>query len=182
MKFKLPTGLCVLFALALVAFGLFYGTFAGFRQDRAEVEELLENGLQTVLEYRGADGLNLCVVARRHLDKNDPDVLRLEAAARILQNSDVSLEEKSTAELDEAVEAVRFRLRDTTSFQTSERDQRYLEMLMADLNSLSASTAVKNYNRAAAEFNIQLSSPLTGSLARWMGIDECPLFEQGVRQ
>ena len=86
MKIKLPTGLCVLMALALVVFGVFYGTFTGFRSDRAEVEELLENGLETVLEYRGADGMNLCVVARRHLPKDDPDVLALEAAARTLQS------------------------------------------------------------------------------------------------
>ena len=181
MKRKLPTGLCVLIALALVAFGLFYGTFAGFQQERAKVEELLANGLQTVLDYRGADGMNLCVVARRHLGKNDPDVLTLEAAAHTLQSSEASLQEKSAVALEAAVETLSRRLRESASFQASERDGRYLEMILADLNSLSAATAVTAYNRAAANFNTQLSAPLTGSLARWMGIQECPLFEQGVQ-
>ena len=146
------------------------------------MEELLENGLETVLEYRGADGMNLCVVARRHLPKDDPDVLALEAAARTLQSSEASLQEKSAVRLETAVEAISRRLMEMSSFQASTRDRRYLEMLQADLNSLSASTAVKAYNRAATDFNAQLSSPLTGSLARWMGIEECPLFEQGVQQ
>ena len=69
MKRNLPTGACVLIALALVAFGLIYGTLTGYGEERAQVEALWsgENGLSDVLSYRGADGLNLCVVARRHL-------------------------------------------------------------------------------------------------------------------
>ena len=65
MKRNLPTGACVLIALALVAFGLIYGTLTGYGEERAQVEALWsgENGLSDVLSYRGADGLNLCVAA-----------------------------------------------------------------------------------------------------------------------
>ena len=76
MKFKLPMGVCVLIAIVLVLFGLGYGTFSGFREDRQQVTQLLsgENGLLDALSYQGADGLNLCVVARRHLPQDDPAV------------------------------------------------------------------------------------------------------------
>ena len=89
MKRNLPTGACVLIALALVAFGLIYGTLTGYGEERAQVEALWsgENGLSDVLSYRGADGLNLCVVARRHLPQDDPDVLALEESAGALRSS-----------------------------------------------------------------------------------------------
>lgn len=35
MKRNLPTGACVLIALALVAFGLIYGTLSGYGDERA---------------------------------------------------------------------------------------------------------------------------------------------------
>ena len=181
MKFRLPTGVCILIALVLVAFGLLYGTFAGFGEDRAEVEALLhsDNGLLDVLGYRGADALNLHVVARRHLQASDADVLRLEAAAAILQNTDALLSEKKSAdnELEAAVLAVSEKLHAAASFRQSQRDQKYLDMLTADLASLSASAAVSTYNRAAKAFNDQLDTPLVGGLAQWMGVEACPLFE-----
>lgn len=40
MKRNLPTGACVLIALALVAFGLIYGTLSGYGDERAQVEAL----------------------------------------------------------------------------------------------------------------------------------------------
>lgn len=80
MKLKLPIGVCVLISLALVVFGLIFGTVSGFADERRQVTALLEgeNGLMDVLSYRGADGLNLCVVARRHLPQADEDVTALE--------------------------------------------------------------------------------------------------------
>ena len=41
MKFKLPMGVCIVIAVALVLFGLGYGTFSGFREDRQQVTQLL---------------------------------------------------------------------------------------------------------------------------------------------
>lgn len=181
MKRKLPAGACVLLAIALVAFGLLYGTFMGFREDRAEVDALLnsENGLLDVLSYRGADALNLRVVARRHLPASDADVLALESAAGVLQSGDAELPQRESADetLEAAVESVSAKLRQTPSFQQSSRDQKYLDMLLADLSSLSASAAVTTYNRAADAFNQQLSTPLVGALAKLLGIEPCPLFQ-----
>ena len=94
MKFKLPMGVCVLIAIVLVLFGLGYGTFSGFREDRQQVTQLLsgENGLLDALSYQGADGLNLCVVADRHLPGN-ADVEALRQVSRKLNAGDETLEE-----------------------------------------------------------------------------------------
>ena len=87
MKPKLSIGVCVLISLALVVFGLLFGTMSGYADDRRQVTALLEgnNGLLDVLSYRGADGLNLCVVARRHLS-GDAVVAALETAANYLRS------------------------------------------------------------------------------------------------
>lgn len=179
MKRGLPTGVCVLIALALVAFGVLYGTWMGFADDQADVAALLEseNGLMDVLDYRAADGLNLCVVARRHL-MGDADVAALEAAARKLQSA-AALDERrgADAQLMQAVETVKARLLAQESFQQSQRDQRYLDMLTADLTRLGASAAVSTYNQAAQAFNDQLGKPLFGALVRLMGMQPCPVYE-----
>ena len=175
MKRNLPAGACVLIALALVAFGLIYGTLTGYGDERAQVEAL---GLSDVLSYRGADGLNLCVVARRHLPQDDPAVLALEESAGALRSSGgAALKKEADAALEAAFEAVARKLESSGSFQTSERDQRYLSMLEADLNSLGASQAVGTYNRAASAFNDLLAAPLTGALARLLGVSPCELYE-----
>ena len=180
MKNKLPTALCVLIAAVLVVFGMLYGTWGGFREDRAQVNELLtmENGLLDVLSYRAADGINLSAVARRHLPAQDEDLQELETFARQLQQA---AEVRASYTLDRAVAdafaAVSARLKENASFQQSQRDQRYLEMLTADFNSLRTSEIVNTYNQAAADFNRQLSQPVSGWLASLLGVEKCPLYE-----
>ena len=108
MKRNLSTGVCVLIALALVAFGLTYGTLTGFGDERAQVEALWsdENGLSDVLSYRGADGLNLCVVARRHLPPDDADILVLEQSAGTLRSADgIAAKKEADIALEAAFEA-----------------------------------------------------------------------------
>lgn len=180
MNWKLPTWLCIVIAVVLVAGGLAYGTWSGYREDRARVDELLtmENGLMDVLWYRAADGINLSTVAKRHLPAQDEDLLALENGSRQQQ---MTAEVRASASLDQAVAeafaAVSAKLKETASFQQSQRDQRYLEMLTADWNSLHASSAVTAYNSAAAAFNRKLDAPVSGSLARLLGIEKCPLYE-----
>ena len=180
MKNKLPTALCALIAAALVAFGLLYGTWSGFREDRAQVDELLtmENGLLDVLSYRAADGLNLCAVAKRHLPAADEDLIALERYGRELQQA---AEARVSTSLDhvvsEAFAAVSAKLKENAGFRQSQRDQRYLDMLTADFNSLLASDVVTAYNQAAADFNSQLAQPVSGWLASLLGIEKCPLYE-----
>lgn len=181
MKLKLPIGVCVLISLALVVFGLIFGTVSGFSDERRQVTALLEgeNGLMDVLSYRGADGLNLCVVARRHLPQADEDVMALETAAKALRAAGGKLADKKAqdAGLEEAVSAVSAKLREAESFQHSERDQRYLDMLISDLQSLRASAVVTSYNQAATDFNNQLSGPISGVLASLLGVEPCALYE-----
>lgn len=178
MKTRLPTALCALIAVVLVAFGLLYGTWSGYREDRAQVEELLtmDNGLLDVLSYRAADGLNLCAVAKRHLPAADEALMRLETVARKLQQA-TSLRASLDMALMQAVDEVSAKLKETSTFRQSQRDQRYLDMLTADLNTLRASEAVTAYNEAAKAFNTQLSAPVSGVLASMLGIERCPLYE-----
>ena len=175
MKRNLPTGACVLIALALVAFGLIYGTLTGYGEERAQVEALWSGD---VLSYRGADGLNLCVVARRHLPQDDPAVLALEESAGALRSAGgIAAKKAADSALEADFAAVARKLESSASFQASERDPRYLSMLEADLSSLGASQAVSTYNRAASAFNDLLAAPLTGSLARLLGVTPCELYE-----
>ena len=180
MKNKLPTALCVVIAVALVAFGLLYGTWSGFREDRAQVDELLtmENGLLDVLSYRAADGLNLCAVAKRHLPAADEALQELETFARQLQQTaEVRAATSLDHALQEAFAAVSAKLKETSGFQQSQRDQRYLDMLTADFASLRASDVVNAYNQAASDFNSQLAQPVSGCLASLLGVEKCPLYE-----
>lgn len=180
MKWKLPVWLCVVISLALVAFGLVFGTLRGFRDEQAQVLACLEseNGLLDVLSYRGADGLNLCVVARRHLT-GDADVTALETAARCLQSSTSTLMEKKAADeaLEQVAASVAQKLKASDSFQQSQRDPKYLDMLLGDMQSLSGSAAAQTYNQAAQNFNNLLSAPVTGSFAALLGVEPCALYQ-----
>ena len=180
MKNKLPVWLSAVIALVLVAFGLFYGTWMGYREDRAEVTGLLEmeNGLMDVLGYRAADGLNLCVVAGRHLPQDDAGLTALHTAAQALRDAKtLSRCKAADEELAKAVTDISAQLQQTPSFQQSQRDQSYLAMLTADLDNLSASAAISTYNDAASDFNRKLDAPLSGALARLLGMEACPLYQ-----
>ena len=118
------------------------------------------------------------MVARRHLPQNDPDVLALEQSAGALRSAaDIAAKKEADVALESAFEAVARKLESSATFQASERDRRYLSMLEADLNSLGASQAAATYNRAASAFNDLLAAPLTGALARLLGVSPCALYE-----
>lgn len=181
MKPKLSIGVCVMISLALVLFGLLYGTVSGFSDDRRQATDLLsgENGLLDVLSYRGADGLNLCVVARRHLPTSDPDVAALETAAQNLRAEKASLvtRRQEDERLEAAAQLVGQKLRATPSFQDSQRDQAYLDMLTTDMQQLSRSAVIEAYNQAAEDFNTQLDKPFSGTIARLLGVKPCQLYQ-----
>lgn len=180
MKRSLPTGLCILISLALVLFGLGFGTVKGYTADRAQVTELLngENGLMDVLGYRGADGHNLCVVANRHLN-GDEDVAELSRMAAVLTDETQPLAAKKVENdrLDAAVQAVKAKLEAAPTYQQSQRDQKYMAMLEGDLKNLSATDKVSLYNQAAQDFNTQLSAPVSGWIAKLLGVEPCELYQ-----
>ena len=179
MKPKLSIGVCSVITLALVFFGLIYGTLTGFDDERRQVTDMLagDKGLMEVLRYRSADGLNLCVVARRHLD-GDPDIRALEAAAKNLRDSKESLSniKREDDHLTEAAERVAKKLQGSSSFLADHRDQEYLGMLLARLGVLAEDQAIDKYNKAAADFNAMLDTQTGGALARLLGMKPCELF------
>ncbi len=183
MKFNLSIGACVVISLALVLFGLFFGTFQGFADDRAHATALLsgEGGLMDVLSYQGADGLNLCVVARRHLT-SDADVATLEEAAQTIRSTIASRaglgsRKQESDRLLAAAAVVGQKLLATPSFQQSDRDKAYLDMLLTDMEQLSRSAVIGSYNEAAADFNTQLGDPISGVLAKLLGVKPCELYQ-----
>lgn len=179
MKPRLSIGVCVLISLVLVLVGIGYGTYGGFVNDRKLATDLLEgeNGLKGVMEYRGADGLNLCVVAQRHLAA--ADTAALGEVAKKLSDGSGDIEEMmaQNRELDGFVTSLSQQLRQSASFQASSRDQRYLSMLENDLNSLSQSSVIETYNKAAGEFNESLSGTPMGKLATLLGVKPCEIYE-----
>lgn len=179
MKFKLPIGVCILISLVLVLVGLGYGTVSGFSEERRQVTDLLsgDSGLNGVLSYRGADGLNLCVVADRHLS-GSASVESLRQIAKTL-NGSAALSDKQAKNqaLDSAVAAVLNELQAADSYRQSERDQRYAAMLKSDLASLSQTELLTTYERDAVSFNQKLAGTPMGKLAGWLGVQPCELYQ-----
>ena len=180
MKPKLSVGVCLLICLALVAFGVVYGATAGFRDERAQVQALLteENGLMDVLDYCGADALNLCVVAERHM-AGDADVQALHAAGATLRDAKATLSAKrqAMATVQEKLEAVAQKLGASESFLASERDVGYLRLLRTDVQQLTLSPKIDSYNEAAAAYNELFSDPFSGFLGRLTGAKPCELLQ-----
>jgi len=180
MKPKLSIGVCCVITLALVLFGLIYGTLAGFDDERRQVTVLLagDSGLMEALRFRGADGLNLCAVARRHLAADDPDVRALETSAKNLRDSggDLPAKKREDDRLTAAAAQVTAKLQDSASFLSSSRDLAYLNMLTANIGHMAESPAIDEYNRAAADFNALLGTQTGGALARLLGVKPCDLY------
>ncbi len=180
MKKSLPISVCILISLALVVFGLCFGTVRGYNADREQVTALLggDNGLMDVLSFRGADGHNLCVVARRHLTAS-PEVDELSRIATILTDDTQPLSEKKleNESLDAAVLAVKAELGGSESYLQSQRDQKYVAMLEGDLKNLSAADKGSLYNQAAQQFNEKLNAPVSGWIAGLLGVKPCELYQ-----
>ena len=179
MKPKLSLGLSLLIALVLVAFGLVYGSVSGYADERAHVTALLEgdSGLFTVVGYRASDGLNLCVVADRHL-AGDARVAELRAASQALRQSGQTLptlKQRNDA-LTDAFQAVADALCANPDFLASARDQQYLDMLSADFTQYGEHEIFHTYNAAVESFNQKLSAPVLGDLARFFGIKPCEAY------
>jgi hypothetical protein len=181
MKRKFPIWLSLLICLGLVLFGLVYGNVSGYSDERSHVVALLEGdgGLLTAVDYRGSDGLNLCVVAQRHLSADDADVAALRAAAEAVKKDDQSLNVVK-AEVDtlaEAFAAVSARLSADAGFNASTRDTQYLQMLTADFSENGEGAIFETYNTAAAAFNAKLDTAVLGDVARFFGVKALDLYE-----
>ena len=179
MKPRLSTWLALLISFVLVAFGLVYGDVSGYADERAQVNALLEgdNGLLTVAGYRAADGLNLCVVAERHLT-GDTDVSALRATARALlaDEANPAAVKKLDDALSDAFRTVAAKLSATPGFAADTRDAQYLSMLADDFSLYGRHEIYQTYNDAATAFNQKLSAPVLGDVARLFGVVPCPLY------
>lgn len=180
MKPKAAVTLCAIVMVALVLFGLLYGASAGWREQRAQVDALFagENGLDTVLAYRGADGLNLAVVAARHLPEGDEALTALRAASDTLRGGETLRARAEAAKAqDAAIARVQEALQGTTTYPASARDQDYVDMLTREIAQLARSKAIAAYNESARDFNARLAEPFSGFLASVVGVHAVDTFD-----
>lgn len=179
MKPKLTVGVSILISLALLAFGLVYGNVSGYADERAHVAALLsgENGIASALGYRASDGLNLCVVAERHI-AGDPAVAALRKASLALraQGQTAPALRQADAALEAAFTGVALALRANPGFTASARDTKYLDMLAADFAEYAQSAIFGAYNEAAEAFDQKLQTPVLGDVARFFGIAPCEKY------
>lgn len=170
---KLSAGMSILITVVLILCGLCLGTVRGFQKERAAVTDLLkeESGLADVLMYRGADGLNLYTVARRHISgAEELETLRSISAVLAAPGGTLTEKQEMDGKLDGSVSAVITLLESTESYQASQRDQSYVTMLRNDMNSLAGQSFYTEYSVAAGEFNTRLESTLMGKIAGILGV------------
>lgn len=171
----------VIFAVVLVIAGVIWNNVGTYTDKRAKVLQEMAAGseLDTALVNRGSDGLNLCVVARRHLPALDADILALNEASRTLQDQslDAAKRLETSGRVLELAEALQEKLQECDGVAGS-RDQGYLDMI---LNALRVTddpiTAAGAYNHAAQRFNEALASPVDGFLPRLFGVKPCSLVQ-----
>lgn len=179
MKPKLTVGVSILISLALLAFGLVYGSVSGYADERAHVAALLDgdNGIASALGYRASDGLNLCVVAGRHI-ASDPTVATLKQAALALrtQGQTATTLRAQDEALQTAFTAVATALRADPGFTADTRDPKYLDMLAADFAEYAQSPIFQAYNEAAVAFDQKLQTPVLGDIARFFGVTPCERY------
>jgi hypothetical protein len=180
MKPKLSVWWALLICAVLVVFGLVYGNVSGYADERARVNALLEGdgGLMTVLNYRACDGLNLCVVADRHLaGDTDVEALRNAANAQLTQELSVQAARVRDEALADVFSRVSDKLMADAGFAASARDVQYRQMIAADFEACGQSDIFAAYNKAAEAFNRQLSVPALGDTARFFGVKPCELYQ-----
>lgn len=169
----------ILISVVLVLCGLCLGTLRGYHKERAEVTGLLEDksGLASVFLYRGADGLNLCAVADRHIS-GAPELETLRSVSTALLTPGGTVEEKLqlSQQLDTCTTDVITLLEGTESYSASQRDVGYVGMLKSDMESLAGQSFYPEFSSAAAEFNQKLESSLMGRFASLLGVKPCTLY------
>ena len=163
--------------ILMVLFGVVFGAYRGWNEERAMVEETWA-GLESMLQARVESAYNVLTVAGRHLPQDHEAVVRLRNARDTLEGEN-SLSEKAAAneELTRAAKDVLALLVETPSVQQDSRDRMYAESYLPQMLAQSEEkTAGAQYNIAAAQFNERLSASLSGKIASLLGIEMAEEF------
>lgn len=181
MKRPFSTAFLILLSAVLVIFGIFYGARQGWQAEANRIDALFskDGGLQTMLVYRANDAANLEKVALRHIDASDETLSALKKSRDAAVNENASLHDRFIAngQLDTVAKAVEGILLGTLSFTQSQRDTEYVSVILRDMQMLSSSGAVDEYNAAARDFNNRINSSLSGLAARLLLIRPAQIFE-----
>lgn len=176
MKQSFSTALCVCLAVILSVAAICVGAVRGWQGERTQTLNAFSDGgsVYVQLDERAMDAANLSVVAARHLPKDEPSLVALQDARRVLISTQSDLNAKADADavLSNAAEALAQTLLALDSVQASPRDLAYITTLTRSL--AEATTLAADYAEAARAFNQRLSSSLTGKLAMCFGIQALP--------
>ena len=167
---------------AAVAFSVWFGAASSLGSLRAETERLFtegvsakEPGIQYDLDWMLEASHNLLVVARRYLTENDPALLAVEdARAKLAAASGTARKYDGAEFLLSASAQLNYAL---SRMELDERDERYRQSLIADLESrwliIGRNTA---YNERAAAFNAELERFPANVLSRITFVRPLELF------
>jgi hypothetical protein len=168
---KLRAGAAFFLMILMVLFGVVYGAYHGWNEERIQVEETWA-GLESMIQARVESAYNVLTVARRHLPEGHEALLRLQKAKDTLEGN-APLSEKAAAneELTLAAKDVLLLLVQAESVQKDSRDKMYAESYLPQMLSQSEEkTAGAQYNIAAAQFNERLSASFSGKIASLLGV------------
>ena len=171
--------LCILAALVLFVGGIFIGAYRGWQQEYQKLEDIAEEkgNLNEALGFYHADISNLLVVANRHLPKDDELLISLNKnKALLIKPTSLKEQKESFHLLPVQIESLKQKLRETSSFVNSQRDQVYISTLEKDLSFLQYSAQTSTYNIAAEDFNQRISHSFSGRIALKLGLYLVPVF------
>lgn len=173
MKQSFSTAMCVMLCVVLTALAICIGAVRGWSGERNRTMKVFsqDGEIYALLDERAMDAANLAVVAARHLSRDNPSLLALQDARRVLISGSASLQEKAAA--DTRLSAVANELGQTlpnlASVQASARDQAYISTLTRTLSE--GTTIATDYAERAGSFNQRITNSVTGHLAMLLGVD-----------
>lgn len=179
-KARLVLALLAMLLMMAAAFGI--GAYKGFYAEKVQVELALSS-LSDLMATRIEMGQNLLVVARRHLDPQDSQLLTLQQDLAALADYD-SLNAMAQANQDLSLHSKELlaRLEGMQSVKSDQRDLGYVTGLLPRGFELSAKWAdASSYNEAARAFNQRLTATLNGRLAGVLGVEQAELFSGGTK-
>ena len=174
---KLRSGAAFLLMLCLMLLAVGVGSYQGWSQERARVEETYQS-LEKMLSTRVESAYNLLTVARRHLPETHEQILNIADARDVLEgNASLSQKAQANEQLTQNANALLQILSSLPSVLADARDQMYVESYLPQmLEESEALAAGAAYNTAAAAYNRELEESFSGKLAQLLGVKPAEEF------
>ncbi|NLM61688.1 MAG: LemA family protein [Clostridiales bacterium] len=171
---KNPKVACVIMVAAIIL-SVIIGGHRSLSAEAAKVEDIFYNGVagdgfgvNRELSYRVGLANNMVTVAKRYLPADDPDIKAvLDACSAIEKAKKTTDKVAANRKLQSACSDLYERL---GKVDLNEKDSRYRENLMTDLNSSNDIISRDGYNQKAEQFNTELKRFPANIIGRITGI------------